>query len=149
MELTEVLKGALPPIVAALLFVTLGGVRLLPLAMAVGLFVAHVLLKGWPDLPHELWEEPHGGTWLVWGVIACALVSAGPSASHAVGFTVKDSSAYVPSKIAMVAGETGVIVTGLSSAPPLALEPQPRAHANVDRQTTLLRRSPPVIMLAA
>ena len=75
MDPIVVLKGALPPIVAALLLVSLAGVRLLPLAMALGLYVAHVLLKAWPPLPHELWGNPNGTEWLLWGVIAAGLVS--------------------------------------------------------------------------
>lgn len=78
MDPIVVLKGAVPPIVAALLFVSLGGVRLLPLAMAVGLFVAFGLLKNWndwPTWPHELWAAPNGTQWLLWGVIAAGLVA--------------------------------------------------------------------------
>ena len=75
MDPIVVLKGALPPIVAALLLVSLAGVRLLPLAMALGLFVAHGLLQAWPALPHELWGNPNGREWLLWGVIAAGLVS--------------------------------------------------------------------------
>lgn len=75
MDPIVVLKGALPPIVAALLFVSLAGVRLLPLAMALGLYVAHGLLKAWPSLPHELWTNPNGTEWLLWGVVAAGLVA--------------------------------------------------------------------------
>lgn len=75
MDPIVVMKGALPPIVAALLLVSLAGVRLLPLAMAIGLFVAHGLLKAWPALPHELWANPNGTEWLLWGVLAAGLVS--------------------------------------------------------------------------
>lgn len=75
MDPIVVLKGALPPIVAALLLVSLAGVRLLPLAMAIGLYVAHGLLKGWPSLPHELWTNPNGTEWLLWGVVAAGLVA--------------------------------------------------------------------------
>jgi hypothetical protein len=75
MDPIVVLKGALPPILAALLLVSLAGVRLLPLAMAIGLHVAHGLLKGWPSLPHELWTNPNGTEWLLWGVVAAGLVA--------------------------------------------------------------------------
>lgn len=78
MDPIVVLKGAAPPIVAALLFVSLAGARLLPLAMAVGLFVAYGLLKSWndwPTWPHELWAAPNGTQWLLWGIIAAALVA--------------------------------------------------------------------------
>lgn len=75
MDPIVVLKGALPPIVAALLLVTLGGARLLPLAAAIGLYVAHGLLKAWPAWPHELWSAPVGREWLVWGVVAAALLA--------------------------------------------------------------------------
>lgn len=75
MDPIVVLKGALPPILAALLFVSLAGVRLLPLAMAIGLYVAHGLLKAWPALPHELWANPNGTEWLLWGVVAAGFVS--------------------------------------------------------------------------
>lgn len=73
-----VLKGALPPILAALLLVSLAGVRLLPLAAAIGLFVAYGLLKqwqDWPTWPHELWAAPNGTMWLLWGVFAVALIA--------------------------------------------------------------------------
>lgn len=70
-----VLKGALPPIAAALLLVSLGGARLLPLAAAIGLYVAHGLVKGWPAWPHELWTAPVGREWLLWGVSAAGLLA--------------------------------------------------------------------------
>ena len=73
MSLEVVRDGALPPILAALLLVSLAGVRLLPLAVAVGLFIAHGLLtKEWLPWPHELWQQPNGTQWLLWGVIAAA-----------------------------------------------------------------------------
>lgn len=76
MDPIVVLKGALPPIVAALLFVSLAGVRLLPLAMALGLYVAYGLVGNkWPLLPHELWTNPNGADWLLWGVVAAGLVA--------------------------------------------------------------------------
>ncbi len=77
MDLEVVRDGALPPIAAALLLVSLGGARLLPLAVAVGLFVAFGLLKDWndwPTWPHELWDAPNGTMWLLWGALAaCAI----------------------------------------------------------------------------
>ncbi len=72
------MKGTLPPIAAALLLVSLFGGRLLPLAMAIGLFVAFGLLKDWqdwPTWPHELWSAPNGTQWLLWGVLAGGLVA--------------------------------------------------------------------------
>ncbi|MCU0865319.1 MAG: hypothetical protein MUC36_16170 [Planctomycetes bacterium] len=72
--LDVVLKGTLPPLGAALLLVSLAGARLLPLAMAIGLYVAFGLLKGWPELPHVLWWSPNGTQWLLWGVVAAALL---------------------------------------------------------------------------
>lgn len=77
MDLEVVLKGVLPPIAAGLLLVTLGGSRLSALAVAVGMFVAHGLLKSWPPMPHELWSNPNGIAWLVWSIAAAALVSLG------------------------------------------------------------------------
>jgi len=75
-ELEVVLKGVLPPIGAALLLVTLGGSRLVALAVATGLFVAYgLLMKTWPELPHVLWSQPDGRQWLVWSIVAAALVS--------------------------------------------------------------------------
>jgi hypothetical protein len=47
---------------------------LLPLAMAIGLYVAYGLLKAWPELPHVLWSEPDGTQWLLWGVVAAGLL---------------------------------------------------------------------------
>lgn len=77
MDLEVVLRGALPPIVAALLLVTLAGVRLLPLAGMIGLFAAWVLLRRgeWPAWPHQLWREPDGRQWLLWTVLAAGLVA--------------------------------------------------------------------------
>lgn len=75
MDLDVLLRGSAPPIVAGLLFVSLAGARLLPLAMAVGLYVAHGLLKAWPPWPHELWSEPNGVAWLMWGAIAAGAVA--------------------------------------------------------------------------
>ena len=63
MDLDVLLRGAAPPIVAVLLLVSLAGSRMLPLAMAIGLYVAYGLLKGWPALPHELWRDPNGVAW--------------------------------------------------------------------------------------
>ncbi len=76
MELPDpiiVLKGALPPIAAALLLVGTLGARLLGLAMAVGLFVAFWLLKERPIWPHELWAKPDGRHWLLWAVVAAGV----------------------------------------------------------------------------
>ncbi len=69
------LKGTLPPIAAALVFVGCGGTRWLPLAVAVGLAIAFGLLKEWPLLPHQLWAAPDGRQWLLWGVFAAALAA--------------------------------------------------------------------------
>jgi hypothetical protein len=70
-----VLKGALPPIAAALLLVGTKGTRLLGLAMAVGVFVAFWLLKELPAWPHELWARPDGRQWLVWALVAAGVVA--------------------------------------------------------------------------
>lgn len=76
MDLEVVLRGVLPPLVAALLLVSLGGSRLLALAAAIGLYVAYGLLKReWPEPPHVLWAEPDGRQWLVWAVAAGALMT--------------------------------------------------------------------------
>lgn len=75
MDLDTILRGALPPILAALLLVSLAGARLLPLAVGVGLYVAFGLLKqSWPPLPTELWSEPNGMGWLLWGMLALSSV---------------------------------------------------------------------------
>lgn len=70
-----VLKGALPPIGAALLLAGCFGARLTALAMGVGVYVAFWLLKERPEWPHELWYAPDGRQWLVWGLIAAGLVA--------------------------------------------------------------------------
>jgi hypothetical protein len=75
MDLDAILRGTAPSIVAALLLVSLAGSRMLSLAMAIGLFVAYGLLKEWPALPHELWRDPNGVTWLMWGVVAAAMLT--------------------------------------------------------------------------
>jgi len=70
-DLETILRGALPPILLTLLLVSLLGARVLPLAAGIGLFVAFVLLKqDWPAWPHELWAEPTGMEWLLWGMMA-------------------------------------------------------------------------------
>jgi hypothetical protein len=75
-DLVVILKGALPPVLSALVLVSLAGVRLLPLGMSIGVFVAYCLLKGtMPPLPLELWEDPNGSAWLVWGVILEGMIS--------------------------------------------------------------------------
>ena len=76
MDPVALLKGALPPIAAALLLVSWRGGRTLPVAAALGLYVAFGLLKDWLAWPHELWAAPNGTSWLVWGVAALALVAA-------------------------------------------------------------------------
>lgn len=70
-----VMKGTLPPIAAALVFVGLFGARWLPAAVAVGLYVVFGLLKQWPLWPHQLWASPIGTQWLLWGVCAAALAA--------------------------------------------------------------------------
>lgn len=75
MELEVVLKGALPPILAALLLVSLGGARWLAVAAALGLWVAFALLKSVPDSPVALWSSPNGTQWLLWMVIGAACLS--------------------------------------------------------------------------
>jgi hypothetical protein len=74
-DLEPILHGTLPPILAALLLVSLGGPRLLPFAAAAGLLVAHALLKEWPAWPHQLWSAPNGRHWLLWVVSASALLT--------------------------------------------------------------------------
>lgn len=74
-DLEPILNGLLPPIAAAFLLVSLGGARLVPLAAAVGLYVAYVRIKQWPALPTELWSSPNGTEWLLWSVIAAQLLS--------------------------------------------------------------------------
>lgn len=69
------LQGVLPAIGAALLFVSLGGPRLLAPAAGLGLLCAYALLKAWPALPHELWQAPNGTEWLLWSVAAACLLS--------------------------------------------------------------------------
>jgi hypothetical protein len=71
----EVVKAAAPPIVAVLLLVSIAGTRLLPLAVAIGLFGAQWLLRGMPATPIELWESPQGALWLLWSVIGGAVVA--------------------------------------------------------------------------
>ena len=76
MDLETALRGTLPPLLAALLLVSWRGARMLPLAMGVGLFVAFVLLKKqWPAWPHELYSQPNGSEWLLWALVAAALVA--------------------------------------------------------------------------
>lgn len=75
MDYDVLLRGTAPPIVAALLLVSLAGSRMLPFAMAIGLFVAHGLLKEWPALPQELWSDPNGVAWLMWGMVAAAMLT--------------------------------------------------------------------------
>jgi hypothetical protein len=75
MDPVVALKGVLPPVALALLLVSLLGVRLLPIAVAGGLFAAYALLKAWPALPHRLWAEPNGTEWLLWAVAAAAFVA--------------------------------------------------------------------------
>ena len=75
MDPIALLKGALPPITAALLLVSLFGGRLLALAAGIGLYLVYGLLKDWPPLPHELWQKPNGTTWLVWSLCALASVA--------------------------------------------------------------------------
>jgi hypothetical protein len=70
-----VLKGALPPIAAALLLVGTLGARLHGLALAIGVFVAYWLLKALPAWPHELWAQPDGRQWLVWALVAAGLLA--------------------------------------------------------------------------
>lgn len=75
MDPVGILNGVLPAIGAALLLVSLGGARLLSVAAAVGPFAAYWLLKTRPALPHELWAAPNGSEWLLWALVAAALVT--------------------------------------------------------------------------
>lgn len=128
MDLDTVLRGALPPIVAVLLFVSFAGVRLLPLAMAIGLYVAYGLLKqAWPSWPHELWSEPNGMEWLLWGTVTLALVavlehlrvlpprvanSAAPAVGAAVAWFMlqKVASHWTGSEVVLFVGTGGLLV---------------------------------------
>lgn len=67
-------NAVLPAIAAAVLLVSLAGVRLLPLAAALGLFAAYVWLKKWPALPTD-WNAPNGIEWLLWSFAAAALIA--------------------------------------------------------------------------
>ncbi|MCB9876885.1 MAG: hypothetical protein H6835_04700 [Planctomycetes bacterium] len=76
MDQEVILRGVGPAIVAALLLVALFGARLLPLAVAIGVFGAHWLLKkAAPPWPHALWHNGNGVAWAMWGVVAAALVA--------------------------------------------------------------------------
>ena len=75
MDPVAILNGVLPPIGIALLLVSFGGARLLSIAAAAGVFVAYALLKAWPAWPHELWAAPNGTEWLLWALVAAALVA--------------------------------------------------------------------------
>ncbi|MBL8723457.1 MAG: hypothetical protein JNK49_05390 [Planctomycetes bacterium] len=75
MDLKPVLQGVLPPLAAALLLVGLGGPRLVAAAVAIGAFVAYVLLKQWPALPTELWSSPNGTEWLLWTLLGALLLA--------------------------------------------------------------------------
>ena len=75
MDPTVLLKGALPPIAAALLLISICGRRGLPLAAGIGLYLAYGLLKDWPAAPWSLWHQPNGTAWLVWGTVGLAAVS--------------------------------------------------------------------------
>ncbi len=74
-DVETVLKGALPPIAAAVLVVGTLGARWTAFAVGVGTFVAYCLLKEMPAWPHELWARPDGRAWLVWGIAATAFVA--------------------------------------------------------------------------
>lgn len=75
MDLVFVLKGVAPPALVALALVSAGGNRLWPLALALGLGFAFVLLQGWPKLPHELWSRPDSTQWLLWGIVGVAITA--------------------------------------------------------------------------
>jgi hypothetical protein len=65
-----ILNGVLPAITLALLLVSLGGARLLSIAAAAGAFAAYAVLKAWPA-----WPPPNGTEWLLWALVASALVT--------------------------------------------------------------------------
>ena len=70
-------RGVLPPIIAALVLVSLGGARWLPLAVSIGCFAAYALInKELPAWPHELWSASNGTEWLLWATIAAGVVAA-------------------------------------------------------------------------
>ncbi|HEX6810295.1 MAG TPA: hypothetical protein VF384_01615 [Planctomycetota bacterium] len=75
MDPVLILRGVLPPIVAAILLVSVGGSRLLALAAGLGLYFSYAWLHGWPPWPHELWVEPSGNEWLLWAILTAALVA--------------------------------------------------------------------------
>jgi hypothetical protein len=71
------LKGVLPSAAAALLLVSLGGARLLPLALSIGCWVAYALINKAPAAwPHELWRASNGTEWLLWTTIVAGIVTA-------------------------------------------------------------------------
>jgi hypothetical protein len=74
LELTR--DGVLPSVVAVLLLVSLAGARLLPLAMAIGLYVSYgLLLKAWPPTPVALWHDQNGAAWTMWSMVAMAALA--------------------------------------------------------------------------
>ncbi|MCR9244758.1 MAG: hypothetical protein NXI31_06985 [bacterium] len=79
MDLVLLVKSIAPPAIAALALVSAGGNRLLPLALAIGLTMAFVLLHQWPVLPHVLWSRPgwSGAAvhWLYWCLMVVILTS--------------------------------------------------------------------------
>lgn len=75
MDPIVLLQGALPPIAASLLMVSIWGRGGLPIAACLGLYLAFSLLKDFPPSPWSLWQQPNGTAWLVWGVAALAILS--------------------------------------------------------------------------
>lgn len=81
MPLLQIVYGVAPPIALALLALSRWGGRCFAVAAALGALVAYGLLF-WrlPGWPHELWHDPNGIEWLLWGLCAAALLRLGGSA---------------------------------------------------------------------
>lgn len=124
-----VLKGVLPPVLLALLLVSVAGVRLLPLAVGAGLIIAYARLKAplgkmflWPALPHELWTAPNGTEWLLWIVAAAAVVALCDhrgwlrGAGSAVGMCVAAAGTWLVLRAVAAEWDTTKLVLTVGSA---------------------------------
>ncbi|MFM1873293.1 MAG: hypothetical protein RL398_2715 [Planctomycetota bacterium] len=78
MDILPVVCGVVPPVALASLAATRWGARAIAPAAALGALVAHSLLF-WrlPTWPHQLWAQPAGVEWMLWGLLTAAVVRLG------------------------------------------------------------------------
>lgn len=117
MPVLQIVYGVAPPIALALLALSRWGGRCLVLAAAFGALVAYGLLF-WrlPGWPHELWQNPNGIEWLLWGLCGAALLRLGGRAGAFVDAGLAAVVVWLLTKKVAAAWTTGELLLHVGGA---------------------------------